>query len=357
MSPLPVPESPDAITAGWLTAALRETETIRTAAIESFTSETVGGRPGLIGNLLRVHPRYDRLEPGAPTSIVAKFPPSGDGWARDLAPLGLTEVRAYRELTDPALLPVPAVHYSGLDPDSNRGVLLLEDMGDDRVVQQMAGCTFGQASLAVRSIAGFHAAHWDDARPSDHDWLAPLNSSYVGDRFRHWLGEYCGIWPDPVSGFAPRLIEHFDRLRAMLITPPQTIVHGDFHSQNMFFGTESGQRELTLIDFQMIHLGCGAADVSRFIATSLQPELRRTIETALLDEYHSSLEAAGVLEYDFDRCLLDFRAGLLWNLVSPLVLHIMRIVNTGGEWPAELPMLERCMLAVRDWEAEDLFPG
>ena len=107
----------------------------------------------------------------------------------------------------------------------------------------------------------------------------------------------------------------------------------------------------------MIHLGCGAADVSRFIATSLQPELRRTIETALLDEYHSSLEAAGVREYDFDCCLLDFRAGLLWNLVSPLVLHIMRIVNTGGEWPAELPMLERCMLAVRDWEAEDLFPG
>ncbi len=50
---LPVPDSPDAITAGWLTAALRESGSIRTAVIESLTLETVGGRPGLIRNLLR----------------------------------------------------------------------------------------------------------------------------------------------------------------------------------------------------------------------------------------------------------------------------------------------------------------
>ena len=357
MSPLPIPESPDAITADWLTAALRETGTIRAAAIESFTVEALGGRPGLIGSLLRIRPRYDHLEPGAPMSFVAKFPPSGDGWVRDLSPLGLTEVRTYRELTDPAVLPAPAVHYSGLDPDSGRCVLLLEDMGDYRVVQQMAGCTPGQALLAVRGIAGFHAAWWDDTRLQDHDWLEALGSSYVGNCFQCWLGEYSGEWPDPVSDFAPWLLKHYDRLRALLSTPPRTIVHGDFHSQNIFFGAHPGQRELALIDFQMVHLGRGAADIARFIATSLAPDLRRDIEMDLLKEYHSILEAGGVGNYDFDQCLHDFRVALLWNLASPLVLHIMRIVITGGEWPARLPMLDRCMLAVRDWDSEDLFHG
>ena len=52
LSTLPLPERPEALTADCLTAALRETGTIRTATVESFELEDLGGIPGLIGTLV-----------------------------------------------------------------------------------------------------------------------------------------------------------------------------------------------------------------------------------------------------------------------------------------------------------------
>jgi len=355
LSELPIPPGPDGLTSDWLTAALRETSIIRTAVIRSVAIEDVGGARGLIGTVVRVRPTYSHVEPNAPRTFVAKFPPQTDGWvtAEAAAVLSRTEVRVYQELAGRALLPSPAVYFGGLDPDSGRSVLLIEDLGDYRVTRQITGCSRAEAALAVRQIANFHAFWWNDARGANHEWLAPVGESTPHGQL---LRKYRGRWPTKLKEVAPRLAEHFDRVPALLGSPPLTIVHGDFHSANMFFGTPPKEREFVLFDFQRVALGRGPIDIARFAATSLQPRLRRSMDAALLRDYCSALEGHGVIGYGLDACTYDFRLGLLWDLADRLAANVRLVTESGREWPERLPIVERCLVAIDDWDAMALLP-
>ncbi|MGH3719725.1 MAG: hypothetical protein ACRDRI_12990 [Pseudonocardiaceae bacterium] len=56
-------------------------------------------------------------------------------------------------------------------------------------------------------------------------------------------------------------------------------------------------------------------------------------------------------EYLFDESLDDFRAALVWNLATPLALYVNKILTQGGRWRGELPILQRCLQAIEDWDA------
>ena len=229
-------------------------------------------------------------------------------------------------------------------------------MGEYREVKQLAGCSERQVYIAVRNIARFHAAWWDHASLDHHRWLEPLSEYAYGSSLGSWLRSYHGDWPPALKNLAPRTVEHYAQLRTQISTPPRTIVHGDFPSQNMIFAARRGQRQFALIDYQMVALGRGVVDLARFFATSLRPELRRSIEMDLLRTYHSILEAGGVRDYEFDQCLHDFRLGLLWDLVSWLAWDGNRISSSGSNWRRRIPIMERRLQTVRDWDAESLLP-
>jgi len=95
-------------------------------------------------------------------------------------------------------------------------------------------------------------------------------------------------------------------------------------------------------------------DIARFLVTSLRVDVRRAIESDLLTDYHSSLEARGIRDYPFERCINDFKGALLWNLTTPIALHLTRIATQGGKWPDTLPIIERCLTAIDDWNASEL---
>ena len=67
------PQTVDEITAEWLTDALRESDAIRDAAVESFDIANIGDDQGVGSELLRVSLNYDRQEEGAPRSVIAKL--------------------------------------------------------------------------------------------------------------------------------------------------------------------------------------------------------------------------------------------------------------------------------------------
>ncbi|HEY6664660.1 MAG TPA: hypothetical protein VI036_05975, partial [Propionibacteriaceae bacterium] len=62
----------DGITPDWLTAALREAGAISHARATSIQSGPVG-HMGMTGQLYRLQISYDRAEPSAPRSLLAKF--------------------------------------------------------------------------------------------------------------------------------------------------------------------------------------------------------------------------------------------------------------------------------------------
>ncbi len=210
-------------------------------------------------------------------------------------------------LPEPA---APLVLASGREAGGGPRWLLLEDLGDQGFVRQIDGCSAEQALAAVRGLAALHAPWWGRDLPAGTREITVPRNAPVTAFCARWLGSHTGTWP-PVVGDAPhRLLAGFDRLATRLAAAPRTLVHGDFHSQNIAFGAADRPGDVRLVDFQFAQHGRGPLDVARFLATSLTPRLRRAVEADLVREYHRALVARGATGYDLDQCRHDVRAAL-----------------------------------------------
>ncbi|MBB5938536.1 phosphotransferase [Streptomyces zagrosensis] len=307
------------------------------------------GGSGLVGAVARVHLEYAAGKPAGPASLVLKTASDVFDEGPQLAAM---EVKFYRGVvpTLPEAL-APLVVGSGLDERTGQSWLLLEDLGDSGFVRQIDGYSDSQALAAVRKLAVLHAHWWGRDLPRDLRWLTAPQDSAVAGFCARWLRSYGGPWPTALGDAPRRLLAGYDKLAARLGASPRTVVHGDFHSQNIAFGSGGQSHDARFIDFQFVQHGCGPLDVARLLATSLRTEVRREIETALVREYHGTLVARGVEGYELDRCVDDIRAALPWNLATPLALHVMGIQREGRHWPLRLPIVERCLAAIDDWGA------
>lgn len=349
ISPFAVPDGRNAITAGWLEAVLKHNGTIGPDVQVGLPAISEMEGPGLIGHVIRLHLTYDPAAAG-PASLIAKFP--SRTLAQSLA-FSCTEADFYaHHINGPAALQTPKVYYCRSDESNNRCCVVLEDLHNGRFVKQIDGCNETQARLAIRAIARLHGAWWNKPLPAALSRVRPPLSSPIGNFCSARLRSYKGAWPSLLSAIMPRFIKSCDLLRAQLSAGPRTLVHGDFHSQNIYFSDDGAS--LTLIDFQFVQQGSGMLDVARFLATSLPVHTRRDLEWGLLQEYHRCLVEQGITDYDFDRSIHDLKAGLLWNLSTPVALHLVNIMEHGKVWPGQLPIVERCMTAIEDWKATEL---
>ena len=71
---LEIPSGLQALTTDWLTRALKQNGVINSASVVSFDTKIIGAGAGFMGELGQVKPQYDKTEPGAPRSLVAKLP-------------------------------------------------------------------------------------------------------------------------------------------------------------------------------------------------------------------------------------------------------------------------------------------
>lgn len=306
--------------------------------ILSVTPETIEGG-GLVGNVQRLHVSYAHT-PG-PGTFIVKLP---SYQLTESAAFSQTEVCFYQQASRwfPGI-PAP-ICYAG---DEN--YLLLEELHNGCFVKQLAGCNAAQAQLAIRQIAQLHAQWWDRTLPAGLHWVHALNTSPAGNFCTQRLQTYSGEWPALLQPYLPNINNRLSKLQSFLMAAPRTIVHGDYHSQNIFFREDN----VTLIDFQFIQQACGMLDVARFIATSLTTELRRSLEHSLLETYRACLHKQGIL-YPEQRCLQDYKAALLWNLLPPVALHLVKVMEAGKPWPAQFPILQKCITAIEDHGAMQL---
>lgn len=312
--------------AGWLAADTR---------ILSVTPETLEGG-GLVGNVQRLHVTYAHT-PG-PGTFIVKLPTHQ---LTEAVAFSQTEACFYQQASRwfPGI-PAP-IWYAG---DEN--YLLLEELHNGCFVKQLTGCNAAQAQQAIRQIAQLHAQWWDRDLPAGLHWVQPLNTAPAGNFCTQRLQAYRGEWPALLQPYLPHITRRLSALQSLLLAAPRTIVHGDYHSQNIFFREDN----VTLIDFQFMQQACGMLDVARFIATSLSTELRRSIEQTLLETYRACLHAQGI-HYPAHQCLQDYKAALLWNLLPPVALHLVNVTELGKQWPAQFPILQKCITAIEEHEA------
>ncbi len=355
---LDIPAGPQALTNDWLTAALRQSGAISEANVTSFKASIIGEGAGFMGQLAKLSLTYDRPEPGAPQSLVGKFPAAAQE-NREVAMFFRfyeREVNFYRQIAEQIELRIPKCYHHAFDPATGDYVLLLEDLAPAQVGDQLAGCTVEQAQLCIRELAKFHATWWDSPILDTLDWMPTLDADWyvqaVEDGYRQaWphFAQHFGkhLSPEMLS-VAERFVQHIGSMMRRFSEKPHTIVHADYRLDNLFFGDGRTCPTLAVIDWQISVRGRGTFDVGYFTGGTLLPADRKAAEHDLVKLYHSVLTEHGVRNYTFDECWEDYRRAALFMIVYPVIG--MGSLDMANERGVELftAMLTRTVSAIED---------
>jgi aminoglycoside/choline kinase family phosphotransferase len=307
-----IASTPDRVTPDWLTDVLRGAGVLGTARVTAVRAESCG--TGQLGECYRLHLAYDRVEDGAPDTLVGKFPstdPVSRGYAAQVG-LYAKEVAFYTDVAPGLAVRTPHAYVAEIAPDGVEFVLLFEDLGPALAVDQLSGCSPDQAVLAVEQAAAMHASSWHDQRLAELPWLQrqpgrwmaiaevmpQLHDAFV-ERYRDVLEErylaVAGRLREGIAGWLQALDE------------PRCLWHLDYRLDNMLFDAKGGEVPLAVVDWQSVTLGPGVSDVSYFLGAGLLPDDRRRHEEALVRHYHQALCDAGIEGYDVDQCWREYR--------------------------------------------------
>ena len=103
----------------------------------------------------------------------------------------------------------------------------------------------------------------------------------------------------------------------------------------MFFPTDRGG-SFVVFDWQTVSVGHGADDLARIVAMGLSVAQREQHDRRLIELYHTGLVDHGVVDYDLEECVLDFRLGLtsslLTNMVAASAIDLEVIRRTEAEF-------------------------
>ena len=357
----PIPRTADAITAPWLTAALREHGVLSDTSVTVVAAEPLGVGTGFLGQLARLRLTYDRPDATAPPTMVAKLP-SLDPGGRQVSELFQfydREVRFYRQLAGRMPLRVPRCYATAADAGAGDYLLLLEDFGHLPMGDDAAGCTAVEAEVAIRTLAGLHRAFWESPELERLDWVPMVNAPihhFTEPAYAGSLEPFLKNFGDALS---PKMRELTERMAGRIIPlldagsqVPRTLIHGDYRLDNLFFQG----REVAAIDWQIACRGQGAFDVAYFLGGCLDPAVRRAEEMRLLRLWHGIVTDGSPVKYAFEDAVQDYRRSVLYcNVYTVIAIGSLDPTNERG-MAVFTGWLRRRSAAIEDLDAGELLP-
>ncbi len=323
--PPALPSSIEDVTPEWMTEAVRSAGHLDDATITKVKTEQIGAGIGVASSLYRAHLDYE--PPGAgPDRVIVKLPALDEAahFTSTILRMYEREVRFFEEIAPTCPIRVPACYYGDIDDEGAQYVVVMQDMGEMRVVDQVAGCGPDDAQLAVDELAGLHGQWWGREEEVSgfgavvriDDPLYPtILPAVFAEGWEKVTSELDVV--QPILEVGPRFGDAIEGIMVRLAQPPVTFVHGDYRADNMLFDPDTG--ELVLLDFQLGGLAVGSYDLAYFITQSVTSATRSANETAWIDRYCAGLAAAGADEVERDRVWDDYRWAALFCLVYPIV--------------------------------------
>lgn len=317
-----IPTTVDALTADWLTVALRDSATIDAAtSVRAVRAERIAEGVGFLSYVYRLHLELDG--PG-PSTLVAKLPT--DTAYRQLAEATGAygrEVRFYADVAPTAPLTAPRAHVARQTEGTTDFVLLLDDLGALDAADHLDGLTFERVERVIDALAEFHAWAWnlrpDATRASVFPALAdPVTVGlYTMGVATGWSthqihGKACA--PEGLAEFMADFPRHLPRLLAEVSDPP-TLLNGDLRADNLFFDADE---KPVVVDFQLVMRGAGIWDVAYLVGQGMTPAERDGREKQLVHRYVDALVAHGVHGYSFAEAWPQFQAAALAQITFPL---------------------------------------
>lgn len=273
---LRVPTAVDEIDLAWLSTLC--------GPAGSFTLTPIGGEFGLSGTTFRLDVR---LLDSNVRRLAVKFAAAGPT-AR--------EIRFFEDCAARTPLRLPEFVTGAVDAGADRGMVVLEYLPDVRQGDVLVGCARTEATTLARVLARLHATWWGAADPALAA-LAELDEPLANvPRVRDGrLSVFLERHGDSLSSdtrelvldLGQRLESAHDELRA----GPQTLIHRDYHLDNMLFTTTP---EPIVIDWQGAAVGPPAVDVARLMVECLTLQQRRQYGSTVLAAYLQELEGHGI---------------------------------------------------------------
>jgi hypothetical protein len=318
-----IPTRPEEVTPAWMSGALHAAGRLRQSRVTALRSAAVGSQ-GVIGRVFRFELDFDTWEEGQVSSLMVKLPQEDPQARKDLQIMHEREIQFYKDLGANPGIPVPVYIYSEMDGTNGDNILLLEDLSASaRAGCLVCGCSLEEAHAAVVFLAKFHARWWNSERLAQFDWLKHKGewlADYPQEYFSKDMDELLArIWAEmPDFDCSPAflrttsaLAKNYTRLKKYLCSAPVTLIHDDYHLDNMLFRGEGEDVEPVIIDWQCISKGPAVCDLGYFIRFCLSPEQQSLGENALLNTYYKVLCENGVARYEYNRFLLDYQLSLL----------------------------------------------
>jgi hypothetical protein len=362
----PLPVNPSGLNPEWLTAALRSSGVLPAGSVTTAESSVIGAGVGFIGTIARLKVTYEGAPRGVPDTIIAKLPSEDPGSRMVGVAFGLyeREVRFYTDLAGTCGVPTPRPFFSHYDARAGQAVILLEDLAGGEWGDQVAGASPDQAALAIDAIGAFHAKWWKNPELASYPWIAsgietirqPIQMMYDAvwrpavERFGH-------LFPDDIREQIPDFGRRTMAALDQMATFPETLVHGDYRPDNLFFGGPGSERSLVICDWQGPGRGPGVVDAAYFIAGSLEPDDRRKHEDELLRRYHNHLLEGGVEDYSYAQLKEDYRGYFAGVIAGGVVLlGTLPEGNERGRMLIESTMT-RFLTAMQDHDSLALLPA
>ncbi|MGB1189232.1 MAG: oxidoreductase family protein [Pseudomonadales bacterium] len=351
------PTSPAALTADWLTKALKPS--FPNIAVEHFENTTIGVGSGFMGDLERVS-LTSASNANHPKTVVVKFSSHFEATRILAGRMNYygRELGFYEDCAKTAGVKTPTIYCQHFDAQNQHFVMVMEDLAPAVPTDQVVGNTLEQSEQVMLAFADLHGKWWNSPDLKQMAWTAPIThvtpikesliqlEASIQDAER--TGRF-DAYPN-MKRLQPRLPPLF------AMEPPQpepyTLVHGDLRSDNIFFSPESPSDEPTIIDWQTAGIGQPMTDIARWLTQSIDIDLRRQHETDLLKLYHERLIANGVENYSYQKMLQEYEI----NLVVTLLMFSMSMdeIEQTSDRAAPLfhAMYSRLDAALIDWNVE-----
>lgn len=227
--------------------------------------------------------------------------------------LAYNETEVYRLLGDELADIVPRRYGTAGDRRRGRAIVIMEDLSDRAALfpALAAGATAEQAIAVARTLGTLHQRFWKTSRFDNGD-LTPLSpsasrSTRLGPHSWHLLRTipkaFNDVVPPDFRARAAMLIENRWAIARLMQAHPQSLIHGDTHLGNMCF--VDGRP--ILFDWQVASAGPAVKDVAYFACTSIDVDVRRSIDEDLVSAYVGALNSDGITRLRPDDARTSYR--------------------------------------------------
>lgn len=271
------------------------------------------------------------------------------------------EVNFYNYLSAEAPIAYPKALFAEVDRETQDFLLVLEDLGTETAGDQLVSCSGEQLLVAFERAAQFHGTFWE--RTAEFDWLFyQLDMKTIMFRrdaiFRPGVQPTIDNFPSYFDGnradVVHKIAEQFAELFLKGLGGPQTIIHGDYRTDNMFMVEKDGRPDIIAFDWQNTTGGNGTHDIAYFCSQSADPKFHGEPQLNALKRYHETLLDLGVRGFSFDECVERYRYNLLLVMITPIA--ICGTLDQGNERGVKLgeTILDRSFSALESMAAADL---